>query len=643
MKGGYLLKTFLVAAAYAIAGRLGFYFAISPGNVTAIWPPSGIAFAAVLVLGVPAWLGIWIGSFLANVWFYSGFSAFSLTEVIVAAFIALGSTLQAIVGGLLLRRFIDSRNIFRRPHDSFVFVGIAAASCVLAAVIGVTTLCLAGLLPWDRYAYTCLTWWAGDTGGVLVYTPLILTWRALAAVCQDRKRLLELLAFMATLSICCLIVFCDFLTDHQYRLQFLMFPFLVLAAARFGVCGVTLTVAAIEIFAVIGLKNGLGPFAVGSLNEGLLLIGAYLGIVALIGIIFGSVLTEWQTFRKQLEKVAEELELKVAQRTSDLEEANYNLRIARDQAIDASNVKSAFVANISHELRTPLSGILGMSELLLSESMDSDLRDMIQTIHDSGHALLTVVNDILDLSKIEAGKIALEYEAFSPTFLVQDCIKLLAPAAANKHLKLSVSLDSQLPAFVWGDASRIRQSLLNVVGNGVKFTEKGSVTLHAEVESQTNEAVTILFTVRDTGIGIAREHKGLLFTPFVQVDSTTTRKFGGTGLGLAISKRFIEMMNGTIGFESELHRGSTFWFKVPFDKTCLQEPKDGPQGKLRPVVEQLPPALALNRRVLIVEDNAVLSYLVVRQLTSLGMEACASTTGGEVPWRNLRPDITTLF
>jgi signal transduction histidine kinase/ActR/RegA family two-component response regulator len=612
-----------------VTGSFGFLLAINPGNVTAVWPPSGVAFAAALLLRWPAWIGIWIGSFAVNMWFFTNVSHFSILAIMTAGMIATGSTLQAVLGSFVLRRCIDANDILRRPQDSFTFVVTAAASCLLAATIGVTALSLSGFVDWRQYGYTWLTWWAGDTGGVLVYTPLIMTWRSLPSFHRNYKRMLEFLLFLCALCFACQIVFNGlFLGKQHYPLHFLVFPFLLWAAGRFGVCGVTLTITIVELFAIIGLKNGYGPFALNTLNESLLMLAAFIATFTLIGLAFASVLTAWQSLRQKLENIAEEQELKVTQRTADLEEANRSLCIARDRAIEASAIKSAFVANISHELRTPLSGILGMTELVLAHPLGKDLRDMIQTVHDSGNALLKVVSDILDLSKIEAGKVMLEYEPFSPAFLVQDCTKLLAPAAVDRKLKLNTSLDSQLPQFVYGDASRIRQVLVNLIGNAIKFTQQGGIIVSADIENETQDTITIRFVVKDTGIGIADENKELLFAPFVQLDASTTRKFGGTGLGLAISKRFIEMMNGQIGLESALGSGSMFWFKIPFDKSRPHQTEGGKQDKHSiPAVERLPETITLNRRVLVVEDNLVLSGIIIQQLAILGMLAGSAGTG----------------
>ena len=253
--------------------------------------------------------------------------------------------------------------------------------------------------------------------------------------------------------------------------------------------------------------------------------------------------------------------------SDELARTNRNLEIARDHALEASKLKSSFVANISHELRTPLSAILGMSELVIStEELSEDGRMMMDAVLDAGNNLLSIVNDILDLSKIEAGKIQLDNSPFSPRTVVQDCMQLMTRTARNKALNLECTIDRATPQIVFGDRQRIRQILLNLLSNAIKFTPEGRVAVTVTVESETAERYVIKFAVEDSGIGISPDERTLLFMPFVQADNSSTRKFGGTGLGLTITIRFVEMMNGEIDFVSEKGNGSTFWFSVPFAK-----------------------------------------------------------------------------
>jgi len=326
----------------------------------------------------------------------------------------------------------------------------------------------------------------------------------------------------------------------------------------------------------------------------------------------------WYRVRGALERNADGVPLTVSGSQRDItQRQQYALALleATETAAAANKAKSQFLANMSHEIRTPMNGVIGMIELLLETELNPMQLDYAQTVRDSSAALLTVINDILDFSKVEAGKLDLEVLDMDMRDTVEDVARLLAIQAHAKGLEVIALIDPGLPDLVRGDAGRLRQVLLNLGGNAVKFTQKGEVSMECKVVQKDDRGTLIRCEIRDTGMGIPASRVDALFTAFTQVDSSTTRRFGGTGLGLSIVRRLVELMGGEVGVSSEEGVGSTFWFTAR-----LGVAQDA--AKARPA----PPTELRGQRIVIVDDNMTNRKVLMGQLSLCGMEAvCASS------------------
>jgi signal transduction histidine kinase/CheY-like chemotaxis protein len=475
-----------------------------------------------------------------------------------------------------------------RPLARLALVCLAVPSLSAAGGAGLTALVYGGpFLPaWK-------TWYLSAASGQLTVTPLLLSWtEPTLRKARFGHQAAQTLLLAGLVAIIGWIVF-----SSDVLGVYVIFPFLLFAAFSGRLLGATTATAALTAVAIWSTAMGHGPIMARAGTDEVLK-------VQLLQLFFASVLLS---------------ALPVAAFLEQREKLMAQLRETTKIAQAAARAKAEFVAVMSHEIRTPMTGVLGMAELLLNADLPAKEREYATGIQRSGRHLLALINDILDFSRGEAKKLNLETIDFDLREVLEQVRSLLMPQAAERGLELRFERDGQLPHVLRGDPTRLKQVLVNLVGNGVKFTSRGSVTValsHRVADGRNH----FRFEVRDTGIGIPEDKQGILFNAFSQMDASTTREYGGSGLGLAISKKLVEAMGGEIGIDSRPGVGSLFWFEVPLALGSIT----APPATDRRVLVASPP-----RRVLLVEDVELNRVLIAEMLRSYGHEVAAAENGQE--------------
>jgi signal transduction histidine kinase/DNA-binding NarL/FixJ family response regulator len=489
--------------------------------------------------------------------------------------------------------------------------------------MGVFLFTLTGSIPRDDFLRVLWNWWIGDTIGILIYTPLILTWgRSLRD--SQIKSWLNWEAFVA-LAILMFVAYLAFIQNQH--VEYLLLPPLLWSAFRFGGKLTTLLVTIIAMTAAIATAYEMGVFYKAALeSDSLLLLQIFMGVVAVIMMIVLAIVSENRRAQIGLQTANQELEKRVLERTRDLQESEAHAKQLATQAEAANQAKSIFIANMSHELRSPLNAILGFSQLMVrTQNLPPDLYENAGIIYRSGEYLLTLINNILDLSKIEAGKTSLNPKNFDLYRLLDDLEDMFHLPASNQGLNLIFQRCENVPRYICTDEVKLRQVLINLLSNSIKFTAQGGISVKVNnSKEETTDVVTIDFQVRDTGSGIAAAELPQLFTAFSQTQSGKDAQ-EGTGLGLAISRQFIQLMGGDITVESEFRKGTTFKFSIQAQIGQEFNPK---------TLQELPQILRIapgqpTYKILAVDDKPINCQLLIKLLEPLGFEMKTASNGQE--------------
>jgi signal transduction histidine kinase len=520
-----------VAALYVLAARAGLQLDAISGFATLVWPPTGIALAALLLGGYGLWPGVFLGAVVANV--------LTGAPIVVAIGIGVGNTLEAVFAAYALGRIPRFRLSLDRVRDVIGFILFAVGLAPLvAATIGVTTLHLGGLVPRDAIGDTWRAWWLGDSIGAVLVAPVIIVWATKPVGIPPARRLMEVCALTLAVVLAGLLLFVVPATrnDVPFNQAYVFYPMLMWAAVRFAQHGSVSLTFIVSVIAIWGTAMGHGPFTEATLHQSLFGLQTFMGVTAATFLVLGA-------------------------STAERDQAVEDISAAHEIAANANRAKADFLAVMSHELRTPLNAIAGYSELLalgIDGSLTPKQSDAVARIRRNQQHLLELIDEVLSFARIEAGKNRLLSERVPVAAAFDGIDPLIRPQLLQKELSLDRGpIEDGLS--VQADPAKLRQILLNIVVNAIKFTPvDGHIRLDAARVGN-----NVMLSVSDTGIGVPADKVAHIFDPFFQVDSKMTREYSGVGLGLTIARDLARAMNGDVGFESEVGKGTVVSVTLP--------------------------------------------------------------------------------
>jgi signal transduction histidine kinase len=562
-----------LALIYLVAGKLALQLAFVNASASPVWPPAGIALAALLVLGFRVWPGIFIGAFFVNF--------LTAGNIFTSLGIASGNTLEALCGAWLVSRFAGGMQVFDRPQNVFKFALAALISTTVAPTFGVSSLGVGGFAQWSSYWPIWLTWWLGDVSGDLVIAPLLLLWSVPTTQRKwNKKQAWEVSVLLLLLVVLAETVFGGWfpISARNYPISFICGPIVIWTAFRFTPRETATGIFVLSAIAIWGTLHGFGPFILQSENQSLLMLQSWTAALTITAMAIAAAIAERNRAHAAIEQ--------------------------QKDAVEAANrTKDNFLAMLSHELRTPLTPVMAALDTLEADGLRSaESKNSLAMIRRNVELESQLIDDLLDLTRIAKDKLQLRFGPLDAHEVVNNVVEICRPEAQARNMTLHLNLRGGAH-HVSGDAAKFQQIVWNLLKNAIKFTaDNGEIT----ISSSNPEPQLLAVAVHDTGIGIAPEIMNRIFDPFEQGEHAFQRRYGGLGLGLAISKSLAQAHGGTLIARSEgRDRGSTFTLTM---KTVPPPPRivklTAPVAESRPL------------RILLVDDHQDTCTALERRITS---------------------------
>jgi signal transduction histidine kinase len=563
----------VLALVYFVAGKLALKLAFLHASASPVWPPTGIALAALLLLGYRVWPAIFIGAFLVN--------ATTVGSIATSLGIATGNTLEALCGAWLVNHFAGGLHVFDRPQNVFKFAGAAILSTIVSPTFGLTSLALGGFADWANYGTIWMTWWLGDFAGALVVAPLILLWSTARPRRWTRRDAVEVGVLLFLLFAVTEAVFGGWISvsARNYPISFICGPIVIWTAFRFTQRETATGIFLLSAIAIWGTLHGFGPFSMQTENQSLITLQAWTAVLTITAMALSSAMAEHRRAQATLEQ--------------------------QKSAVEAANrTKDNFLAMLTHELRTPLTPVLAALDMLEREPGSSqDAKSALAMARRNVELEGQLIDDLLDLTRIAKHKLQLKFDSLDAHETIANVAEICRAEADARQLHLQLHLRAGAH-YVSADTAKFQQIIWNLLKNAIKFTPAhGDITI-----SSTNpEPQLLAISVRDTGVGIDSEIMELIFNPFEQGERSFQQRYGGLGLGLAISKSLAQAHGGTLTAKSEgRDRGSTFVLSMH----TVSPPKTAATKSPEPIGTR-------PLRILLVEDHqdtcAALEKLLIRR------------------------------